>query len=255
MNTTTRTVREAKGVRQLVCLTAYDVITARIADAGGADLLLVGDSVGNTVLGFGNTLAVTPEIIAHHTAAVARAKPSALIVSDVPFAVVHDDWSKTLAVCVSFLRAGAAAVKIEGGVGVAPVIRRLVDAGIPVMGHIGLQPQQVLALGGYRKFGKTEDERDALLADAQAVAEAGAFSLVIEMTDAATASAITRACPVPVIGIGAGDHCDGQILVIHDLLGLSGSYPSFAKPRVQLEKLAVEAVTGWAEEVRKTKTP
>lgn len=251
MKTTTRTIREAKGARKLVCLTAYDVITARIGDAGGADVLLVGDSVGNTVLGFENTLPVTPEIIAHHTGAVSRAKPAALVVADVPFAVVHDDWSKTLAVCVSFLRAGAEAVKIEGGVSVAPVIRKLVDAGIPVMGHIGLQPQQVLALGGYRKFGKTGEERDSLLADARAVADAGAFSIVLEMTAPDTAAAITAACPVPVIGIGAGDSCDGQILVIHDLLGLSGSYPSFAKPRVELEKIAVEAVAGWAKEVRK----
>ena len=251
MKTTTRTVRESKGVRKLVCLTAYDVITARIADAGGADVLLVGDSVGNTVLGFENTLAVTPEIIAHHTAAAARAKPAALLVADVPFAVVHDDWSKTLAHCVAFLRAGAEAVKIEGGVDVAPVVRKLVEAGIPVMGHIGLQPQQVLALGGYRKFGKTDDERAALLADAKAIAGAGAFSIVLELTDAGTAAAITAACPVPIIGIGAGDACDGQILVIHDLLGLSGKYPSFAKPRVELEKLAVEAVAGWAEDVRK----
>ena len=253
MKITTRTIREAKGARPVVCLTAYDAITARIADRGGADLLLVGDSVGNVVLGFETTVPVTPAMMSHHIAAVARAKPRALIVGDIPFAVAHDDWSKLLAVATDFLRAGAEAVKLEGGAEIAPVIRRLVDAGVPVMGHIGLQPQQVYALGGYRKFGKAEEEREKLVADLRAVTDAGAFCVVAEMVDASLARRLCDASRVPVIGIGSGTDCDGQILVIHDLLGLSGHYPSFAKPRVQLEQLAIEAVSGWAAEVRGTK--
>jgi 3-methyl-2-oxobutanoate hydroxymethyltransferase len=251
VKTTTRTIREAKGVKPVVCLTAYDVVTARIADAGGADLILVGDSVGNVVLGFENTVSVTVPMMIHHVSAVARAKPKALVVGDIPFGVAQDEWTKVLGVCTEFLRAGAEAVKIEGGVEIAPVIQKLVSAGIPVVGHIGLQPQQVLALGGYRKFGKTETEQEKIFADARAVSDAGAFCIVVEMVDSAFATKLTAACPVPIIGIGAGTGCDGQILVIHDLLGLSGNYPSFAKPRVELEKLAVEAVAGWAAEVRK----
>lgn len=250
MKKTTRTIREAKGVKPVVCLTAYDAVTARIVDKGGADLILVGDSVGNVVLGFETTVPVTAAMMAHHIAAVARAKPHAIIVGDIPFGVAHDDWSTLLHTCMDFLRAGAEAVKLEGGAEIAPVIRRLVDAGVPVMGHIGLQPQQVYALGGYRKFGKGEAERAKLLDDVRAVTEAGAFCVVAEMVDAKLAEQLCAASPVPVIGIGSGEHCDGQILVVHDLLGLSGSYPSFAKPRVQLEQLAVEAVSGWAAEVR-----
>lgn len=253
VKTTTRTIREAKGAKRLVCLTAYDAVTARIGDAGGADLLLVGDSVGNVVLGFENTVSVTVAMMLHHIGAVARAKPKAIIVGDIPFAVAHDDWSRVLNTCAEFLRAGAEAVKIEGGAEVAPIIAKLVSAGVPVVGHIGLQPQQVLALGGYRKFGKQAVEQDKLLEDARAVSEAGAFAIVVEMVDAAFAEKLTAGIPVPIIGIGAGDGCDGQILVIHDLLGLSGNYPSFAKPRVQLEQLAVEAVAGWANDIRKAK--
>lgn len=253
VKTTTRTIREAKGVKRLVCLTAYDAVTARIADAGGADLILVGDSVGNVVLGFENTVSVTVPMMLHHVGAVARAKPKALVVGDIPFAVAHDEWTRVLNACAEFLRSGAEAVKIEGGAEIAPVIRKLVDAGIPVVGHIGLQPQQVLALGGYRKFGKKSDEQEKLFADARAVSDAGAFCIVVEMVDAGFAAKLTGEIPVPIIGIGAGDSCDGQILVIHDLLGLSGNYPSFAKPRVELEKLAVEAVSGWAAEVRNSK--
>lgn len=250
MKKTTRSIREAKGKSPVVCLTAYDAVTARMADAGGVDLILVGDSVGNVVLGFETTVPVTPAMMAHHIGAVARARPEALIVGDIPFGVAHDDWSKLLGVCMDFLRAGAEAVKLEGGAEIAPAIRRLVDAGVPVMGHIGLQPQQVLALGGYRKFGKKEQEQEKLLADARAVAEAGAFCVVAEMVDAVLAARLCAAVEVPVIGIGSGKDCDGQILVIHDLLGLSGKYPSFAKPRVQLETLGSEAVAGWAAEVR-----
>lgn len=253
MKKTTRSIREAKRVAPVVCITAYDVITARIADAAGVDLILVGDSVGNVVLGFETTVPVTPAMMLHHIAAVARARPKALIVGDIPFGVAHDDWTVLLGVARDFLRAGAEAVKLEGGVEIAPVIRRLVDAGIPVMGHIGLQPQQVHALGGYKKFGKVDDERQKLVDDLRAVAESGAFCIVAEMVDAACADELVAASPVPVIGIGSGTGCDGQILVMHDLLGLSGKYPSFAKPRVQLEKLAVEALAGWAAEVRAPK--
>jgi 3-methyl-2-oxobutanoate hydroxymethyltransferase len=253
VKTTTKSIRQAKGRKPLVCLTAYDVITARIVDRGGADLILVGDSVGNTVLGFDTTVPVSLEMMIHHTMAVARAKPNALLVSDLPFGMAHGDFQSILTACIQLMRAGAEAVKLEGGVNLAPVVAKLVEAGIPVCGHIGLQPQQVYQLGGYKKFGAKGGEADAVLADAKAIEAAGAFAIVGEMITPDVAKNVSSAMTVPLIGIGSGPDCDGQILVIHDLLGLTENPPGFAKPYANLLETAIGAVGTWAEDVRSKK--
>lgn len=251
MKTTTKTIRQSKGARAIACLTAYDAVTARIASRGGVDLVLVGDSMGNTVLGFENSVPVTLGMIEHHTAAVARAKPDALIVADIPFGVAHYEFPAVLSDCVRLMRAGAEAVKIEGGAAFAPLVARLVAAGVPVCGHVGLQPQQVFQLGGYRKFGASDDaEAEAVLADALAIERAGAFAIVGEMLAPALAGKLRAALAVPLIGIGSGPDCDGQILVIHDLLGLTEKPPPFAKAYANLADDAVNAVARWTADVR-----
>lgn len=230
LKTTTLTVRKLKGQRPIVATTAYDVITARQADMAGVDVILVGDSVGDNLLGFDSTIPVTLDMIAHHTAAVARARPGALVAADVPFAEAHFDYERVLAGCQRLLQeAGAEAVKIEGGVRLAPLITRLIGAGVPVWGHIGLEPQQVRVLGRYRRFGVEPKEAEQLLADALALEKAGCFALLIEMTEANLARTITETVKIPTIGIGSGADCDGQILVSTDLLGLnSETMPGFA---------------------------
>jgi 3-methyl-2-oxobutanoate hydroxymethyltransferase len=228
---TTHTLRKLKGERAIVAVTAYDALTARYADEAGVDLILIGDSVGNTLLGFETTVPVTLDMMCHHTAAVARAKPAALVTADVPFAEAHYDFERVLAACQRLLQtAGAEAVKIEGGAELAPQIARLVQAGVPVCGHLGLKPQQVYALGRYKKFGGTAEEAEALMADALALEKAGAFALVVEMVEPGVARLLSETMKIPVIGIGAGADCDGQILVCTDLLGLTpGHVPSFAR--------------------------
>jgi 3-methyl-2-oxobutanoate hydroxymethyltransferase len=213
-----------------VATTAYDAITARCATEAGVDLILVGDSVGNTLLGFANTIPVTLDMMVHHTAAVARAKPDALLVADVPFAEAHFDFRRVLESCQRLMQtAGAEAVKIEGGANLAEKIGGIVAAGVPVMGHIGLQPQQVQTLGRYRRFGVKPAEAEQLLADALALERAGVFAVVAEMVEPNLARTIKETLKVPLIGIGSGADCDGQILVCTDLLGLTPeSMPAFA---------------------------
>ena len=253
VKTTTRSLRSLKGVRPIVCLTAYDAITARIAEAGGADLILVGDSVGNTVLGMSDTVGVTLEIMVHHSAAVTRAKTERLVIADLPFALAHDSFSKVLKACRELLqRGGTHGVKIEGGASLAPTIAKLVDAGIPIMGHIGMLPQRVHS-AGYRRRGLTTDDQTKILIDAQAVAAAGAFALVVECVDEALTPKITEAVTIPTIGIGSGLGCDGQILVIHDLLGFTSNPPPFANPEANLQRDAIAAVQRWAKKVRQQK--
>jgi len=248
---TTRSIRALKGVRPIVCLTAYDAVTARIADQGGADVILIGDSVGNAVLGMEDTVGVTLAMMVHHTAAVVRAKPTALVVADLPFGLAHDSFPNLLKACRALLQDGGAhAVKIEGGASLAKHIEKLVDAGIPVMGHVGLMPQRVHATG-YRRRGLTPADQVRLFADAQAVADAGAFAMVVECVEATFMPKLTAAVDVPTIGIGSGDGADGQILVIHDLLGLTPSPPPFVKPQANLHRDAVAAVQRWARAVRK----
>ncbi len=251
MKATTRSIRALKGKRPIVCLTAYDAITARIADQGGADLILVGDSLGNTVLGMDDTVGVTLEMMIHHSAAVARAKPAALVIADLPFALAHDSFPNLLKSCRALLQKGGAhGVKIEGGTSLAPAIEKLVDAGIPVMAHIGLLPQRVHSTG-YRRRGLTPTDQERILADAQAVTDAGAFSVVIECVDEKLSQRITSSINIPTIGIGSGVGCDGQILVIHDLLGFTPIPPPFVKPEANLHRDAVTAVKRWATKVRK----
>jgi 3-methyl-2-oxobutanoate hydroxymethyltransferase len=231
VKTTTLSLRKLKGQRPIVAATAYDALTARYAAEAGVDLLLVGDSVGNTLLGFANTIPVTLDMMVHHTSAVARARPEALVVADVPFVEAHFEFKQVLASCQRLMQvAGAEAVKIEGGSGLAGKIGRIVDAGVPVMGHLGLQPQQVQVLGRYRRFGVKAVEAEQLLEDALALERAGVFAVVAEMVEPNLARTMTETLKVPLIGIGSGPGCDGQILVSTDLLGfVPDAMPSFAQ--------------------------
>jgi 3-methyl-2-oxobutanoate hydroxymethyltransferase len=239
-----------------VCVTAYDTPTAHFADTAGVDLILVGDSVGNNVLGFANTVPVTLDMIVHHAAAVARAKPEALLVADLPFGDAHLKPGDVVKSCRRLVQEGGVeAVKIEGGVALAPIIERLVLAGIPVMGHIGLQPQQVNVLGGYRKFGQRLSEADALRADAAALEQAGVFAIVAELMDPRLAADISRSLTIPLIGIGSGPDCDGQILVAHDLLGLTERPPPFAKFYANLAEVTRAAFAAYVNDVRSRAFP
>lgn len=250
MKRTTKTLRNAKGKTQIVCITAYDAVTARLADAADVDVILVGDSVGNVILGFENTVPVTADMMAHHTAAVARVRPNALIAADIPFGIAHGEFSDLLKFCMRLMQeCGAEAVKIEGGAEMAPTIARLTAAGIPVWAHIGLQGQCVFQEGGYRKFGKTEHEYAEILEAAKAHEKAGAFALLVEMMVPELAAEITRNVAIPAIGIGAGKDCDGQIIVMHDILGLSPKKPSFAKVYADLFTLAKEAICAYKKTV------
>ncbi|MCH8474387.1 MAG: 3-methyl-2-oxobutanoate hydroxymethyltransferase [Opitutales bacterium] len=255
MKKTVQTLRSAKGQTPLVALTAYDFITARLADQAGVDLLLVGDSLGTTVLGYPNTVKVTLDMMIHHTAAVARAQPKALVVTDLPFGWATRPWGELLAGATRCLQEGGSeAVKIEGGKEIAGSVEKLVQSGIPVLGHIGLLPQQVHRYGGYRKFGKTGSEKESLLRDALALEEAGAFALVLEMVDAKTTALITQETKIPVIGIGSGKDCDGQILVSSDILGLTpGPIPKFAKRYDDLAARYQQAFSAYANDVRSGK--
>ncbi len=223
---------------------------ARIADAAGVDLLLVGDSVANTVLGYEHTFQVTIEDMAHHTAAVARARPFPLIVADLPWMTYHLDPVDTVRNAATLIRAGAEAVKLEGGHARVPMIEALVAAEIPVMGHLGLTPQSVHALGGYRVQAKDEMAANLLATDAKALTAAGCFAIVLEGIPERVGEAVTEMLEVPTIGIGAGPGCDGQVLVFHDLLGLTPAVPKFVRRYAELEKAAVEAVAAFADDVR-----
>jgi len=218
--------KRSGGSAPFTMVTAYDEPSARLADAAGVDLLLVGDSVGNTVLGRPDTLSVTVDEMAHHTRAVAAASPSALIVADMPWMSYHLDPMDAVRNAAILIRAGAACVKLEGGANRAPAIAAITAAEIPVMGHLGLTPQSVLAMGGFKVQGKTKDAAAKLLADAEAIQEAGCFAVVLEGIPDVVANEITEALAIPTIGIGAGAGTDGQVLVFHDLLGLGNRTPA-----------------------------
>lgn len=228
-------IKALKGKGKVVSLTAYDYSTARLVDSAGLQLILVGDSLGMTMLGYENTLPVTVEEMLHHTAAVARGTKYALVVTDMPFLSYQVSVEQALMNAGRFIKAGAGAVKVEGGAFRAPTIRALVENGIPVLGHVGLTPQSVQALGGFKVQGKLPADAEKIVEDARAVEAAGAFALVLEAVPAALARVVTAAVKIPTIGIGAGPGCDGQILVVHDLLGLFGDFkPKFAKRYVDL---------------------
>ena len=237
---------------KITCLTAYDYPTARLFDEAGVDVLLVGDSLGMVVLGHDSTLPVTIDDMLHHTAAVRRGTKRALVVADMPYGSYHTDNADSLRNAVRFIKeAGAEAVKIEGGERRLELIVRLTEAEIPVMGHIGLTPQSVNALGGYRVQGKTTDSAEQLLRDARAVEAAGAFAVVLEAVPRELAAQITRELRIPTIGIGAGPDCDGQILVMHDMLGLNfGHSAKFTRQYANLGEIISRAVKEYCEDVR-----
>ncbi|HZI39952.1 MAG TPA: 3-methyl-2-oxobutanoate hydroxymethyltransferase [Acidimicrobiia bacterium] len=240
----------------LVMLTAYDTPSARIADEAGVDIILVGDSVAMVVLGYEDTLSVTIDDIAHHTAAVARAKPKAMVVADMPWMSFHVSREETVRNAAALLRAGASAVKLEGGSKRLDMIGAILDAEIPVMGHLGLTPQSVHMMGGFKVQAKEFDAARLLLDDAVALAEAGCFSIVLECVPDAVATMVTEAVPVPTIGIGAGANCDGQVLVFHDLLGLNpGRPPKFVRRYADLRGDAITAVAAFADDVRSGRYP
>ena len=242
---------------KITCLTAYDYPTARLLDEAGVDVLLVGDSLGMVVLGYENTLPVTLEEMLHHARAVRRGTRHALLVADMPYGSYHDDPMEAMRHAVRFVKeAGAEAVKIEGGERRMDLITRLVEAEIPVMGHIGLTPQSVNVFGGFRVQGKTEEAGEQLLRDARAVEAAGAFSIVLESIPRELATKITAELRIPTIGIGAGPDCDGQILVIHDLLGLSfGHQPKFARRYADVGEIVSRAAAEYCRDVRQGSFP
>lgn len=242
---------------KITCLTAYDYSFARILDEAGIDMLLVGDSVGCVVQGQVNTLAVTMDEMIYHTKAVARGRQRALLVGDMPFLSFQVSGEQAVLNAGRLLKeAGAEAVKLEGGVAVQETIAAIVRAGIPVMGHIGLTPQSVHRFGGYKIQGKEPKRREDLLRDALAVEEAGAFALVLEGMPMDLAKQITERMTIPTIGIGAGAHCDGQVLVIHDMLGLFHDFtPKFVKPYADLRAAMTTAIQTFIEEVREQKFP
>ncbi len=242
---------------KIVVLTAYDFTMARILDQAGVDVLLVGDSLGNVILGHETTLPVTLDAMTHHTAAVSRGARRALVVADMPFLTFQVNADETVRNAGRLLREGAAAaVKIEGGRPMLDTAARLVDCGIPVMGHLGLTPQSVHKFGGYRQQARRQEEVDLLIEDARALESAGAFAIVLEAIPAAAAEKVTAALRIPTIGIGAGPHCDGQVLVLYDMLGLSqGPVPSFVKQYADLGREITRAATAYADDVRMGRFP
>ncbi|MDQ1557240.1 MAG: 3-methyl-2-oxobutanoate hydroxymethyltransferase [Pyrinomonadaceae bacterium] len=238
---------------RLVCLTAYDYPTARIVDEAGTDIILVGDSVGNVVLGYDTTVPVTLDEMIRHTRAVRRGVERALLVADMPYGSYHTGADDAVRAALRLVKEGGAeAVKLEGGRARVEVVARLVAEEIPVMGHIGLTPQSVNKLGGFRLQGKTADAARALVEDARALEAAGAFALVLEVVPREIAKVVTASVSIPTIGIGAGEHCDAQVLVIHDLLGLSFSptRPRFVRQYADLRAQMTEAISRFAEDVR-----
>jgi 3-methyl-2-oxobutanoate hydroxymethyltransferase len=249
-------VRARKGGPPLVMVTAYDAPGARIADEAGVDVILVGDSLAMVVLGYDDTLQVTVDDMAHHVGAVARAKPRALVVGDLPWMSYHVSAEDSVRNAAALVRAGAQAVKLEGGAKRVAMVRAIVDAEIPVMGHIGLTPQSVHALGGFKVQGKQADAARALVDDALALVDAGCFSIVLEAVPDEVARLVTDAVPVPTIGIGAGPWCDGQVLVFHDLLGIEDRVrPKFVRRYASLKDDAVAAMRAYAEDVRDGRFP
>jgi len=241
----------SKGKRKLSELTAYDYPTALWADQSGIDMLLVGDSLAMVVLGHDDTLSVGMTEMLHHTSAVARGAKRALVIGDMPFMSYQVSVEEALYNAGLFLKeAKAQAVKLEGGRRVAPQVKAMVEAGIPVQGHLGLTPQSSAQFGGYKIQGKTAEAAKILIEDAQILAEAGCFSIVLEGIPSNVAAMVTEAIPVPTIGIGAGPDCDGQVLVIHDVLGLYDRFvPKFVKKYAQLGLTIKEALTKYREEV------
>lgn len=240
----------------LVMVTAYDAPTARMADEAGVDVILVGDSLAMVVLGYDDTLQVTVDDMVHHTAAVGRSRPRALVVADMPWLSYHVSTEEAVRNAGRLVRAGAQAVKLEGGRKRLPVVTALLDAEVPVMGHLGLTPQSVHATGGYKVQGKDAGAATALVDDARALADAGCFAIVLEGVPAPVARLVTAAVTVPTIGIGAGPWCDGQVLVFHDVVGLEDRVlPRFVRRYASLKAVGVAALSAFAADVRAGRFP
>jgi 3-methyl-2-oxobutanoate hydroxymethyltransferase len=255
------TINQIKEMKQkgekIVMLTAYDYVTARLIDEAGIPLILVGDTLGMVVLGYDSTLPVTIEVMLHHTKAVVRGVNNSMVIGDMPFMTYHVSVEDALRNAARFMQeAGTQAVKLEGGVTVAEKVRRIVDCGIPVMGHIGLTPQSINQFGGHKIQGKTPEVAARLLEDARALEQAGAFAVVLETVPAPLATLITNKISVPTIGIGAGPGCDGQVQVVNDMLGsYTGYIPKHAKQYVKLRDIMSTAFSQYQEEVKTGKFP
>jgi 3-methyl-2-oxobutanoate hydroxymethyltransferase len=245
------TLMKSRGER-IVMLTAYDATMARLLDRAGIDLLLVGDSLGQVILGLDTTIPVSLDAMIHHTRAVARGASRALVVADMPFLTYQVSAEEALRNAARlFQEGGAAAVKLEGGRPVADTVRRLTASGLPVMGHVGLTPQHVHRLGGMRQQAREEEAAQELIRDALALEDAGAFAVVVESVPDAVAEAVTSRLKIPTIGIGAGPHCDGQVLVSYDMLGLFDTFvPPFVRQYTQLGQLILGAAQNYANDVR-----
>jgi 3-methyl-2-oxobutanoate hydroxymethyltransferase len=245
-----------KGVEKISVLTAYDYSTATICDRAGIDILLVGDSAGMVMLGYPSTVPVTLEEMLVFCRAVSRGAEAAMVVGDMPFGSYQQSTSKAIDSAVQFVKAGCDAVKLEGGAEAADRVRAIVDAGIPVMGHIGFRPQTSLLWEGSRLQGKTSDSFSRLLADARALEKSGVFSLVMEMVTAEAADKISKSISIPTIGIGSGPGCDGQVLVVHDALGIYDKIkPRFAKRYADLAEQMFKAISTYRSEVKSGKFP
>jgi len=258
MRTSISKIREMKQKgEKIAMLTAYDYAMARIVDEAGIPMILVGDSLGMVVLGYESTISVTIEEMLHHTKAVVRGTRNALVVGDMPFMTYHTSTADAQRNAARFIQeAGAQAVKLEGGITVADKVRAVVDCGIPVMGHIGLTPQSINQLGGYKVQGRTEEAARRLLEDARALEQAGAFAVVMETVPTPLAALITQRITIPTIGIGAGNGCDGQVQVVSDILGLFTDFvPKHAKQYVKLADEIRTAVIEYDKEVRDGRFP
>jgi len=254
---TVRTIRDMKAERvRIVSVTAYDYPSARLADEAGVDLILVGDSLGMVVLGYESTIPVTLSEMAHHLKAVVRAQPRALVVADLPFLSFQTSAEDAVRNSGRLMKRGAEAVKLEGGRRMLPQIEAILAADIPVLGHLGLTPQSVHQFGGYRVQGRGREAADALLEDALALERAGCFSIVLEGVPLELGREITEALKIPTIGIGAGVHCDGQVLVLHDLIGMSFSKPArFVRRYAEAGDIIRNAITAFREDVRAGRYP
>lgn len=254
---TVQSIVRSKGVAKLAALTAYDVVFARLIDASGADIVLVGDSLGMMVQGHPNTLPVTLDDVVYHTRAVARGVSRAHLVADMPFMSYQASTEDGVRAAGRLLQEGGAeAVKIEGGVEVAELVFRLTSFGIPVMAHVGMTPQSVHQYGGFKVQGREEESHKRIMQGAQAVAQAGAYCIVVESVPEALGRELTNALSIPTIGIGAGLDCDGQILVMHDVLGLDPNWkPRFARQYAQLGAAATQAFANYVQDVREARFP
>ncbi len=251
-------IRALKGREKFACLTAFDHYSGRLADEAGLPLVLVGDSLGTSVLGYANTLPVTLDQMIHHAAAVSRAVKYALVVGDMPFMTYQASREQALLNAGRFVQeGGVGAVKLEGGALRAETVAALVENGIPALGHIGLTPQSLHAMGGYKVQGRRPEEAERLLADAQTLEKAGVFAIVLEGVPRALGEEVSAAVRVPVIGIGAGPACDGQILVFHDLFGMTPAEatPKFAKRYLELGAVMREALAAYSEDVKTGRFP